>query len=57
VQVANLFDTAQVIALVGGVVIPFLVALLAKQTASGGADSKLAAATANVGIGTNQRKP
>jgi hypothetical protein len=33
--VVNIFDTAQLIALIGGVVIPFVVALLARANASG----------------------
>lgn len=41
-KVANLFDTAQLIALIGGVLIPFVVALLAKINASGPVKALLA---------------
>jgi hypothetical protein len=45
-KVANLFDTAQLVALIGGVVIPFVVALLAKANASGAVKSALAVLSA-----------
>lgn len=45
-KVASLFDTAQIIALVGGVLIPFVVALLAKVNASASVKSLLAFLTA-----------
>jgi hypothetical protein len=38
-------------------VIALVSAAASRVTVTGGADSKLAAATPNVGIGTNQRKP
>src|SRR5690349_3568313 len=42
----NIFDTAQIIALVGGVVIPFVVALLARAQASGFVKAVLAVLSA-----------
>lgn len=41
-KIVNLFDAAQIVALLGGVVIPFVVALLAKANASGTVKSVIA---------------
>lgn len=41
-KTVNVFDTAQLIALAGGVLIPFVVALLAKVNASGSVKALLA---------------